>query len=103
MGTVVALREIAHEDVPLHEGRHGPVVTERIRRERAHPPSAWGSLLARPRELPEVGRVAWQRCGVKVLAWSCERLLWPLREYYATYRPPLRFGAKTGPRGRKLG
>lgn len=35
------------------------------------------------------------------LAWSMTHLLPPLAEYYATYEPPMRFGAKPGPRGRR--
>jgi hypothetical protein len=33
--------------------------------------------------------------------WSVRQLLRPVAAYYATYEPPLRFGAKPGPRGRR--
>jgi len=36
-----------------------------------------------------------------VMAWSLTHLVEPLAAYYATYQPPLRFGAKPGPRGRR--
>ncbi len=36
-----------------------------------------------------------------VLAWSLTHLVAPLAAYYATYEPPMRFGAKPGPRGRR--
>jgi hypothetical protein len=35
-------------------------------------------------------------------AWSLEHLVAPLVAYYARYVPPLRFGAKPGPRGRRV-
>jgi len=39
--------------------------------------------------------------GADVLAWSIEHLVVPLVAYYADYEPPMRFGAKPGPRGRR--
>lgn len=33
--------------------------------------------------------------------WSVKHLIAPLAAYYAAYVPPLRFGAKPGPRGRR--
>lgn len=37
------------------------------------------------------------------LAWSIRHLVEPLAAYYAAYVPPLRFGAKSTPRGRRFG
>lgn len=44
----------------------------------------------------------WTRaaCGARML-WSIEHLLAPLAEYYASYEPPIRLGAKGTPRGRR--
>lgn len=35
------------------------------------------------------------------LEWTVAHLLEPLRAYYAAYEPPMRFGAKSTPRGRR--
>lgn len=35
------------------------------------------------------------------MRWSIAHLVEPLVHYYATYEPPLRFGAKSTPRGRR--
>lgn len=66
-----------------------------------------GPCGTRAREAHVDGRVRYK--GVPIafdgtlspLAWSMEHLLAPLAAWYATYEPPLHFGAKGGPRGRK--
>ena len=53
-----------------------------------------GGTLLNPDELPPMR-------SLSPMQWSVMFLIEPLQRYYETYQPPLRFGAKPGPRGRK--
>lgn len=113
-GWVRGIREVRQVTVPEDEDKvgvqRGPVVTKEERVITDLPASAWARTLAHPFavELP-TGRGAGP-CGTRLacgavgwwaMRWSRLSLLMPLRDYYATYEPPMRFGAKPGPRGRK--
>lgn len=108
MGFIVSIREVRHVEVPVQDDRRGPVVFARRRREETLPPEAWHRLLHFRVALP-MHRSAGP-CGTSVrgtstagaLAWSIQHLIDPLAAYYATYEPPLRFGAKSTPRGRRV-
>lgn len=47
------------------------------------------------------GTLARSACVRGTLEWAVTYLAGPLRFYYAVYTPPMRFGAKPGPRGRR--
>ncbi len=118
MAWVVSIREVLHVDVVVEEYRRGPVMTETKRSETIMPPGCWAQLLGAHVELPlhegagPCGTLARMRIpdplvvrhrwyGRSPLTWSVRNLVEPLRAFYATFVPPLRFGAKPGPRGRK--
>lgn len=125
MAWVVRIREVRQITVPT-EGeqlglRRGPVMTKEERVICELPAEAWARLVQGARVLPvhtgagpcgsdtnhAEGRTFFR--GVPVLfggqaspfGWSIAHLIDPLAAYYSTYVPPLRFGAKPGPRGRK--
>lgn len=125
MAWVVRIREVRQVSVeaePEQVGlRRGPVVMKLERVISELRPEAWARLVRAPVALPlhtgagpcgsdtthAEGRTIFR--GVPVLfggqaspfGWSIANLIDPLAAYYATYEPPLRFGAKPGPRGRR--
>ena len=86
--------------------RRGPVMTRVQRVVREMPRDRWEQLLHFRVMLPEhrgagpCGTYARGTSRPGVLRWSMVHLLAPLADYYSAYRPPMRFGAKPGPRGR---
>lgn len=118
MAWVVSIREVHNIEVVVEEYRRGPVVTETKREETILPRDCWARLLSLKVDLP-LHRGAGP-CGTNArksmndplvirhrwywrspLTWSARNLVEPLRAFYAAYVPPMRFGAKPGPRGRK--
>lgn len=108
------IRQVMHVEVelPVYGVRKGPALTRVERRVMEVAPS-----VARrdPVELPAhtgagpCGTFA--RCKPRLrlvkgamplspLAWAVEYIVPALRFYYGTYRPTVRLGARTGPRGR---
>lgn len=112
MGWVRGIREVRHVVVALggvEDGhRSGPHSEER-RVIIDLPPEAWqrvvrGGMTYLPAHTGAgpcgtVGRGPSGRGWV--WWWSIRHLINPLRAYYAAYAPPMRFGAKPGPRGRR--
>lgn len=88
--------------------RRGPVLTKEVRTITELPPDTWERLVHFRVALPlntgagPCGTSVAGHAGIaSVLAWSIEHLVDPLAAYYATYVPPLQFGPKQGPRGRR--
>ena len=54
-----------------------------------------GQMLLNAQEMPPMR-------SLSPMQWSVMFLIEPLQRYFETYQPPLRFGAKPGPRGRKV-
>lgn len=112
-GVVRGIREVRHELVPVDEElsglRQGPVVREQRRVCVDLPAESFQRTVSREvRTLPVArgagpcGTLARVRSGRSYATWwSVRNLLRPVAAYYSTYEPPLRFGAKPGPRGRK--
>ena len=113
-GWIRGIREVRQVTVPEDEDlvgvQRGPVVTKEQRIITDLPASMWARTLAHQFavELP-IARGAGP-CGTSLagptggwwaMRWSRLHLVAPLRRYYATYVPPMRFGAKPGPRGRR--
>lgn len=105
---MIAIREITHELVPAGTNKHGPVVCVRRLRCEFVASEAWARVLSDGARLSEHRGAG--PCGTRVeelsrqmspLGWSVLHLIGPLRVHYVTYREPLHFGAKQGPRGRK--
>lgn len=105
------ITEVKYIETPVnddHEERRGPVITQTRRVCTDLPAHAIaGTVGCRPMIfLPlhtgagPCGTLARRSCG-RALAWSIAHLVEPLAAYYATYVPPMRFGAKPGPRGRR--
>jgi hypothetical protein len=111
MGYVVRVREVRQVEVPAQPEvlglRRGPALTKEERVISELPPASWERLLHFRVSLPQARGAG--PCGTLVkaagvrssLAWSIAFLVEPLAAYYATYEPPMRFGAKPGPRGRR--
>ena len=113
-GWIRGIREVRQVTVPEDEDKvgvqRGPVVMKEERVISDLPPAVWARTLAYPFavDLPlskgagPCGTCTQARpAGWWAMRWSRLSLLAPLRDYYATYEPPMRFGAKPGPRGRK--
>lgn len=111
MAQVVSIREITHVLVPTGTNKHGPALCVRRIRCEALPREAWARVLSDGATLPSHRGAG--PCGTRIelglrprllhpMRWSIWHLVKPLREFYRTYRAPLQFGAKTGPRGRKV-
>lgn len=112
-GWVVRIRQVTTETVAadgtLVGMRRGPVVTTEVRRYEDLLPEVWHRVLAPPTDLPLHTRAG--PCGTLsrrpiygggwAMRWCTLYLVAPLRAYYSAYEPPMRFGAKPGPRGRK--
>jgi hypothetical protein len=108
-GWVVGIREVRHIDVEIEtEHDHGPRATEPKRVMTDLPPESWLRLLNFRVALPQ--NTGAGPCGTLARGasggswgswWSFHHLVAPVRAYYATYEPPMRFGAKPGPRGRR--
>lgn len=128
MAWVMGIREAHYVEVPVDEERHGPIAHRRERRITELPSSAIAGTvqrghwllplytgagpcgtLARDRGHPGPGvravRMYRHADGTMLqggsLSWSFRRLVVPLQAYYAAYVRPLKFGPKTGPRGRR--
>lgn len=111
MAWVIGIREVRQVTVeaqPEAVGlRRGPVLTKQERVISELPPESWARLVHFRVALPltsGAGVCGTSLRGPKVgtaLAWSIKHLVPPLRAYYAAYVPPMRFGAKPGPRGRR--
>jgi hypothetical protein len=113
MAWVRGIREVRHVTVAVDDEqvglRRGPVVTKVERVITELPASAIARIIcARRVVLPAYtgagpcGTLARRTSGRSWAAWwSFHRLVEPIRAYYATYEPPMRFGAKPGPRGRR--
>lgn len=96
-------------EVPIITDKRGPVVMQSKRVCVDLPPSNWlRTVVARVVDLPM--HTGAGPCGTSrgaasgrsyVMWWSVHHLVAPIRAYYATYEPPMRFGAKPGPRGRR--
>jgi len=99
---VIGIREVRHVKVPRALDRHGPVQYDVRLEVTSLPRETWTRLLHFRVELPP-RRGADQRGlkSVAVMSWSIEHLMLPLAAYYSSYVPPMRFGAKPGPRGRR--
>lgn len=115
MAWVRGIREVRHVHTPVDEEqvghRRGPVVMKVERVITELPASAIAQIVGhRPMVLLPVhtgagpcGTLARGTSGRSWAAWwSFHRLVQPIRAYYAAYVPPMRFGAKPGPRGRKV-
>ena len=114
-GWIRGIREVLQVTVPEDEDKvgvqRGPVVMKTERVITDLPPSMWARTLQTPFgvvDLPlETGAgpcgtcLSGPRVGWWAMRWSRWHLVGPLRDYYATYEPPMRFGAKPGPRGRR--
>lgn len=118
MAWVTGVTQVKHVDVPVQNGRRGPLIFHRecvvVQLEPHAVAEVVGCRLlvflpehtgAGPcgtyarYQIPDplVSRnVRWRRSP---FAWSIRYLIEPLRAYYAAYVPPKRFGAKPGPRG----
>lgn len=117
MGWVRGIRDVRHREVSadamLAGIKRGPVVTRVERVITELPARSVADIVGRQRavELPEhtgagpcgtlARRDEEERPARCALTWSIEHLVAPLQAYYATYEPPMRFGAKPGPRGRR--
>jgi len=116
-GWIRGIREVIQVTVPEDENKvgvqRGPVVMKTERVITDLPPSVWARTLAVPFgaevDLPLASGAG--PCGTSLrcarrgwwaLRWTRWHLMGPLRDYYATYEPPRRFGAKPGPRGRRV-
>ena len=83
--------------------RYGPVVTRVRRVIEELPRERWEGMVQFNVMLPEHRcRHGLGCCGAKVMSWSIWHLVEPLRAYYAAYVPPMRFGAKPGPKDRRV-
>lgn len=109
----MGIRQVMHVTVALDDEqvglRRGPVMTK-IERVITDLPARAIAQVAGCRPmifLPTntgagpCGTCARSACVSGALAWSLLHLVVPLAAYYAIYVPPLHFGAKTGPRGRR--
>ena len=105
MAWVIGIREVRHVEVPRALDRHGPVQYDQRLEETSLPREAWTRLLhfhvALPQQRAPCGTHSRGAGRPGVLAWSRVYLLAPLAAYYSSYVPPMRFGAKPGPRGRR--
>lgn len=111
MAWVTAIREVRVVTVAANPDlvgfRKGPVMTRTRRVVREVPRASWASLMHFRVTLPAhrgagpCGTDARRECRPGVLKWSRVYLLAPLAAYYSSYVPPMRFGAKPGPRGRR--
>lgn len=111
-GVILGIRECVHELVEVEEQRglrQGPVLKETRRRCYDLPRESIARTVGRRiHTLPEhrgagpCGTLARCASGRSYGTWwSVRNLITPLAAYYASYEPPLRFGAKPGPRGRR--
>lgn len=108
---MIGIREVSLVTVAVNGDlvgfRRGPVMTCTTRVARQLPRDTWQRLVHYRVMLPEIrgagpcGTDARRECKPGVLRWSVRNLVEPLRAYYAAYTPPMRFGAKPGPRGRR--
>jgi len=112
-GWIRGIREVRQVTVAMDEYavgyQRGPVVTKEERVINDLPPAAWARMLgAALVALPLASGAG--PCGTSArcasgrsyaMWWSRHYLIAQLRAYYATYVPPMRFGAKPGPRGRR--
>lgn len=98
---MIGIREVRHVEVPRALDRHGPVQYDLRLEETSLPREAWMRLLHFHVELPARRGALKGGAGLAVMSWSIEHLMLPLAAYYSTYVPPMRFGAKPGPRGRR--
>ncbi len=106
---VKEVRWVTVEADEFQEYKRGPVPLREERQIVEVPRSTWSRLVvALEVDLPLAAGAG--PCGTRTVRasgrrwavrWSVFNLLRPLRAYYATYEPPMRFGAKPGPRGRK--
>lgn len=111
MGWVRGIREVRQVTIALDGDqvglRRGPVMTKQERVIIDLPAEAWARLVHFQESVPPLcagagpcGTLA--RCPFRTrMLWSVEHLIEPLAAYYAAYVPPMRFGAKPGPRGRR--
>lgn len=108
-GWVTGIREVKRVDVPIEDAQqHGPRVLRRELTVIDLPHEAWKRLLHFRVSLPlhrsagPCGTSLRGACAAGTLRWSIQHLVDPLALYYAAYEPPMRFGAKPGPRGRRV-
>lgn len=107
-GWVIGIREVKIVEVEIEDSStHGPRMLRRQLTVIDLQPEAWVRLLHFRVALPQhrgagpCGTSVRGVCTAGALRWSIEHLLDPLAAYYAAYVPPMRFGAKPGPRGRR--
>lgn len=112
MSWVRGIKEVRHVHVATDGAavgmKRGPVMTKVQRTTVELPPDViervvGGTFLFLPEHTGAgpCGTLARGQEGRSPLAWSIKHLVEPLAAYYATYVPPMHFGAKTGPRGRR--
>lgn len=113
MAWVRGIREVRHVHIPVDEEqvglRRGPVVMKVERVITELPVRMIEQIVGRRSVLLPLhtgagpcGSLARGATGRSWASWwSFHRLIEPIRAYYAAYVPPMRFGAKPGPRGRR--
>lgn len=115
MAWVRGIREVRYDSVATNE-RHGPTMERQMRVVVDLPDRAITETLRCRSMVPLPVHRGAGPCGTYArmrlyplpkhssqlpLDWSIQHLVAPLQAYYAAYRPPMRFGAKPGPRGRR--
>jgi hypothetical protein len=111
-GWIRGIREVREVEVPEDEDKvgvqRGPVVMRKERVISDLPASAWELTVVFAGDLPTAKGAGpcgtgctYRPVGWWALRWSRLHLVAPLRLFYESYEPPMRFGAKPGPRGRK--
>lgn len=110
-GWVLGVKESHIVQTPVPSAKRGPVVLQPKRVCVDLPSGSIAEVLAKVSVLSLPWHTGAGPCGTVArygsgrsyaMLWTRRHLVAPIRAYYAAYVPPMRFGAKPGPRGRRV-